>query len=242
MLISPATLPKASRLNEPACFFFGAAPDCDFLSAILSKIGRLLGFSGGKEMIKPFYQGKLDTFCAVYAVLNALRLLCGIRTLKGRDILNATLLSLSLRPAEFSAFLNQTTDYVALVDSLLEELAKPWHLEVIRPFESRGNVDRDFFWQTCQDWLGGQTSLECGKTFVFRFLRYLTPDKPPVNRHWTTVDRVSSDVIHLFDSSHEAEAILNIRSDGYATIEQDVCPERLLLISPSSVRFIRLLA
>ena len=25
-------------------------------------------------MIKPFYQGKLDTFCAIYAVLNALRL------------------------------------------------------------------------------------------------------------------------------------------------------------------------
>ena len=25
-------------------------------------------------MLKPFFQGKLDTFCAIYAVLNALRL------------------------------------------------------------------------------------------------------------------------------------------------------------------------
>ena len=29
-------------------------------------------------MLKPFYQGKLDTFCAIYAVLNALRLTHGI--------------------------------------------------------------------------------------------------------------------------------------------------------------------
>lgn len=215
---------------------------CVLLKTIFKKLCRLFSFSDGKEMIKPFYQGKLDTFCAVYAVLNALRLLCGIRTLKGRDILNATLLSLSVRPAEFSAFLNQTTDYMELVDNLLEELAKPWHLEVIRPFEVGQNVDRDVFWQTCQDWFGGKTSAECGKTFVFRFLRYFSADKPPLNRHWTTVDRVSADVMHLFDSSHEAEAILNIRSDGYATTETDVCPERLLLIPPHSVRFIRLAA
>ena len=26
-------------------------------------------------MLKPFFQGKLDTFCAIYAVLNALRLI-----------------------------------------------------------------------------------------------------------------------------------------------------------------------
>lgn len=213
-----------------------------FLAKIFRKIGRLLFSFAGKEMIKPFYQGKLDTFCAVYAVLNALRLLCGIRTLKGRDILNSTLLSLSLRPADFSAFLNQTTDYVALVDRLLEELAKSWHLETIKPFSPERNVDRNQFWQVCQDWLGGKTSMECGKTIVFRFLRYLTTDKPPINRHWTTVDRVSADVIHLFDSSHEAEAILNIRSDGYATAENEISPHRLLLIPPHSVRFIRLVS
>ncbi len=47
------------------------------------------------RMIKPFYQGKLDTFCAIYAVLNALRLTHGIRTSKAREILNATLLGIS---------------------------------------------------------------------------------------------------------------------------------------------------
>lgn len=49
-------------------------------------------------MLKPFYQGKLDTFCAIYAVLNALRLTHGIRVLKARDILNETLLALAGSP------------------------------------------------------------------------------------------------------------------------------------------------
>lgn len=52
-------------------------------------------------MLKPFYQGKLDTFCAIYAVLNALRLTHGIRVLKARDILNETLLALAGSPGRF---------------------------------------------------------------------------------------------------------------------------------------------
>lgn len=190
-------------------------------------------------MIKPFYQGKLDTFCAIYAVLNALRLVCGIRTTKARDILNSTLLSLGLHPAEFSAFLNQTTDYIALVDKLLKDLQDTWRVEVSCPFQ-RITPSPEEFWQICREWMGEKNSTESGKTFIFRFLRYMAPDKPPTNRHWTTVDSFSPQIMHLFDSSHEAEAILNIRKDGFATTEKDVQPERLLLIPPHHVRFIRL--
>ncbi len=56
-------------------------------------------------MLKPFFQGKLDTFCAIYAVLNALRLTHGIQTLKARDILNETLLSLAGKPGALRAVL-----------------------------------------------------------------------------------------------------------------------------------------
>ena len=62
-------------------------------------------------MVKPFFQGKLDTFCAIYAVLNALRLTHGIRVLKARDILNETLLALAGAPEAFRAVLEQKTDY-----------------------------------------------------------------------------------------------------------------------------------
>ena len=69
-------------------------------------------------MPKPFFQGKLDTFCAIYAVLNALRLTHGIQTLKARDILNETLLSLAGKPDALRAVLEQDTDYMQLVDDM----------------------------------------------------------------------------------------------------------------------------
>lgn len=67
-------------------------------------------------MIKPFYQGKLDTFCAIYAVLNALRLTHGIRTSKAREILNATLLGISENRKLFEDVLYMRTNYVDMVD------------------------------------------------------------------------------------------------------------------------------
>ena len=76
-------------------------------------------------MVKPFYQGKLDTFCAIYAVLNALRLTHGIRVLKARDILNETLLALAGAPEAFRAVLDQETDYLNLVDGMLPRRSGP---------------------------------------------------------------------------------------------------------------------
>ena len=70
-------------------------------------------------MLKPFYQGKLDTFCAIYAVLNALRLTHGIRTTRARDILNETLMALAGNPEALRAVLTQETDYLQLVDGIL---------------------------------------------------------------------------------------------------------------------------
>ncbi|MBD5641940.1 MAG: hypothetical protein HDQ91_05940, partial [Desulfovibrio sp.] len=97
--------------------------------------------------LKPFYQGKLDVFCAIYAVLNALRLTHGLRTLKAREILNDTLLGLSSNPAAFRAVLNQETDYIYLVDNLLAIVARRYPLEVVRPFVAADFPSVDTFWK-----------------------------------------------------------------------------------------------
>lgn len=199
-------------------------------------------------MLKPFYQGKLDTFCAIYAVLNALRLLYGIRVLKARDILNEALLGLASQPEAFRAVLAQETDYVALVDSLLRIQARAFPMEIQAPFAPRGNggrsaplagslpPDPDTFFAACRDWLAPGR----GRAIVFRFLRSLTPDGGPMNRHWTTADRVDGDILHLFDCSHEAEAILNIDRTSFVTSAAHVSADRLLHIQPESARFLRL--
>lgn len=188
-------------------------------------------------MLKPFYQGKLDTFCAIYAVLNALRLLYGIRVLKARDILNETLLGLASRPEAFRAVLTQETDYVVLVDSMLRIQARAFPLDIQAPFAGDNAVTPgpEAFFAACRDWLAPGR----GRAIIFRFLRRLTPEGGPMNRHWTTVDRVDGDILHLFDCSHEAEAILNINKASFVTDAAHVSADRLLHIQPENARFVR---
>lgn len=188
-------------------------------------------------MIKPFYQGKLDTFCAIYAVLNALRLTHGLRSGKGRDILNATLMAVSTNREAFSAILNQKTDYITLVDYMLKVQAHNWPLEVMRPFS--GTCGESELYHVFQDWLPASGE-ESHRAIVFRFMRYLKPAEPPINRHWTTADKAAGDLIHLFDSSHEAEAILNIPGDSFVTSPARLSKQKLLYIQPESVRLVRL--
>lgn len=187
-------------------------------------------------MLKPFYQGKLDTFCAMYAVLNALRLTHGIRVLKARDILNETLLALAGSPDAFKAVLLQETDYLNLVDGMLRAQQKNFPLEVRKPFAEADKPSEQELWDCCREWLTPKAS----RAIIFRFTRNLTPDGPPANRHWTTADRMDAETLHLFDCSHEAEAILNIRKGSFVTRPEAVTAGRLLYIQPQSLRLLRL--
>ncbi len=187
-------------------------------------------------MLKPFYQGKLDTFCAIYAVLNALRLTHGIRTLKARDILNETLMALAANPGALRAVLTQETDYLQLVDGILRAQARKFPLEVHAPWEDGAHPDENEFWTTCRAWLDGGGK----RAAIFRFLRHMTPAGPALNRHWTVADRINDSVLHLFDCSHDAEAILNVHRVEFATDPARIATGRLLLIEPRTVRLVRL--
>lgn len=191
-------------------------------------------------MLKPLYQGKLDAFCAVYAVINALRLTHSIRSSRARDILNETLLMLSVNPTLFRAFLYQETDYLQLVDMMLAVQKKLLPLEIVRPFSPTDKPSREELWQAFQNWLGPDPEKNQGRAIVFRFKRHMKPDQPAVNRHWTTADYITDKTLHLFDCSHEAEAILNIPKDGCVVSPGDIDADHLLYIQPDSVRFLRL--
>ena len=187
-------------------------------------------------MLKPFFQGKLDTFCAIYAVLNALRLTHGIQTLKARDILNETLLSLAEKPGALRAVLEQDTDYTQLVDDMLQSCRPRYPLLVEQPFAEGQNVPPEVLWEACRDWLAPGE----GRCILFRFLRHLTPETPPMNRHWTCADCVDDAVLQLFDCSREEEAVLRIERDSFTTRSADVRQGRLLVIPPHSLRFLAL--
>lgn len=190
--------------------------------------------------LKPFFQGKLDTFCAIYAVLNGLRLTHGLRTGKARELFNETLLGIATNPAAFRAVLNQETDYIALVDTMLKVVAKKYPLQVVRPFAASDLPDVDVFWEACSSWLNPGGEVAVHRAIVLRFSRYDKIDEKPFARHWTTIERVDGDCIRLFDSSHDAESIQNIRKHSIVTTSRDIGEERHLYLQPDSVRFMRL--
>lgn len=173
----------------------------------------------------------------MYAVLNALRLTHGIRTLKARDVFNSTLMGLIKTPAVFKAVLDQTTDYIQLVDAMLENIKKQFPLEINRPFDGKAVPSVDQLWSMCSNWLNNG---DRGRAIIFRFLRNLKPNDKPVNRHWTTADKIDENILHLFDCSHEAEAILNVRKDSFVTRQSEITQEKLLYIQPETIRFLRL--
>ena len=186
--------------------------------------------------LKPLYQGKVDTFCAIYAVLNALRLTHGLRTLKARDIFNDTLLALAQEPAALRAVLEQSTDYVHLVDGMLARLKEQYPLDVQVPFTSKAVPPPQVVGQYLSSWMQGGVN----RAAMLRFMRHVSPGTRAINRHWTTVGSVDDKGIHLFDSSHDAEAIMHIKLNEFVTRKDDINQDQLLYIQPETIRLIRL--
>lgn len=185
--------------------------------------------------MKPFHQGKLDVFCAIYAVLNGLKLTHQIRTLYARDILHETLLGLAANPDAFRAVLEQRTDYVALVDGMLNIQCRKLPLIVERPYISTAQTPSpDTLWEGLRHWLDGGAQ----RAVIFRFLRYLMPGMPPVNRHWTTGQRMENGTLHFFDCSHEQEAVYSVTRNAFVTRPEDINSDAMLCIEPRSVRLL----
>ena len=188
--------------------------------------------------MKPFYQGKLDVFCAMYAVLNGLRLTHGLRTIKARDILHETLLALADNKTAFKAVLDQHTDYIPLVDAMLQVHSINYPLRVLAPFpppEEGGSFPGpEETWQSIHDWLDGTLY----RAALFRFFRYLLPENPPVNRHWSAISHLEDGSLRLYDASHEPDAIQRIGKHEFVTNTADIRQGQLLYIEPHSLRFI----
>ncbi len=209
--------------------------------------------------MKPFFQGKIDVFCALYAVLNGLKVTHKIRTLQARDIFHETLLGISQNAKVFKAILEQKTDYIALVDAMLNIQSQKFALTVERPFEnSQGNPPSpDQLWDTIAQWLAPNNSSNLpapsksrvarstdpaisfsGRAVIFRFIRYLMPHTEPINRHWTTAYYMADDELHFFDCSLEENAIYNVKAGEFVTDPQKINSHCLYCIEPNSLRLL----
>lgn len=83
-----------------------------------------------------FYQGQLDFFCAVYAVVNALTALYGISLTQARALFASILADISAHPGLWRMTLANKTDFHWLVAHMLLACAKgtSYPVRVFRPF------------------------------------------------------------------------------------------------------------
>lgn len=207
------------------------------------------------QSFRPYHQGQLDVFCAVYAVVNALRSVQPLGMGQARRLFNDVLLDLSRDADAFRAVLYNATDHDALVRMVLERARRDVvPLRVERPFAASpalrvtGRVGPDAssparrahgpdaspqptpraVWEKLLGWLSGGL----GRAAVLRFHRYLPFKGDPVISHWTAAGIPLGDTLFLHDSSRESNAIHVIERGGFVTAPEHLSDDRLLLVEP----------
>lgn len=187
--------------------------------------------------MRPYYQGKLDVFCALYAVLNAFQLVHTLSTWQAKRMLSELLVRLPVADhARWEDMVYNRTDYVWLVEDMFEtygqELfpvrwSRPWHH---MPTAAPADV-----WEGMSEWMNKGASGKSRRTCVFRFQRFMPLRQEPLVSHWTTADRLMGDTLFLFDASMEETAIHLIDKTGFATQRENISSSRLLLVEPATV-------
>ncbi len=183
--------------------------------------------------MQPFYQGKIDNFCAVYAVLNALQVLFSLTPHEARRIFNRVIMAQAVQPETFRNILEHRTDYVSLVDFMLEDVRRHEFpdLRVSAPFGPDASCDQ--VWEALRSSARPPMPL----VSVFRFLRMAPPSEKPYVDHWTVGHYMDMEGLHFLDCSLEAGALFCLPyaklTDAWRPLSRDY-----VVIPPESVRIL----
>ena len=187
------------------------------------------------EFMQPFYQGKIDNFCAAYAVLNALQVLFSLSPLQARRIFNRTLSAQAADAENFRRILEHKTDYTALVDFMLDDVRKNEFpdLRVSAPFAADASCQE--VWEALRSCARPPMPL----ISVFRFLRLAPTSEKPYVDHWTVGHYMDMEGLHFLDCSLEAGALYCLPyaklTDAWRPLSRDY-----VVIPPESVRILSL--
>jgi hypothetical protein len=179
--------------------------------------------------MKPYFQGQIDVFCAIYAVLNGFLLTNGLRSGTAREIFHETLLTMSADRENFTRQLRQEIEYHDLVDEILKRETERQCIYVHTPFAVL-IPEPQMLWQCLADWLGRPR-----RAVVLRFVRQLAlPGQPKIN-HWSTAEKIEQDSIRLFDCSRDESALRQIGRSQLIT-DPDSLQLGQVYVDPLSIR------
>ena len=189
-----------------------------------------------------FFQGKLDNFCALYAVLNAMQRTHGINHWAARKLFHTGLIEFARDETIWKDVVTNSTDYISEIETFIEIINREGiNVEYIRPFSS-GKASIEEVHTAIKDWsrippdnIDGIS----GQAVVLQFKRYLPFRGSPLISHWTAVSECVGNEIRFIDSSLEKMATYTLPSNGFCTHEDDVKGGRLFLIDPSTIYLLK---
>lgn len=213
--------------------------------------------------MKAFYQGQLDYFCAMYAVLNALQICHGIRPRDASRIMARTLKQVSATHLHWQATLDNSTDFHWLPLWMLHSVSRQFPLHVERPFALAGEakswrmphdqvtpfdqlslnrreertgktVPPDNVAETIRQWLDNGMF----RSVLLRFHRHLPFKGEPLVSHWSTGREVQDSTLLLLDASKEESALHSLPLGNMCTATEDLTQKCLIRIEPDSVYLI----
>ena len=185
------------------------------------------------DSMHALYQGKIDNFCAMYAVLNAVQVLFGLAPLHARKIFNRAMMEQARDLENFQRILEHRTDYVALVDRMIEDIQEndfP-RLKVEAPFGPHTP------YQTVWEGLRSCAEPSLPRVSVFRFLRFAPPHEKPYVDHWTVGHYMDTEGLHFLDCSLEAGALYSLPYVRLTDIDKPLRRDYVVIV-PESVRIL----
>lgn len=211
-----------------------------------------------------FYQGQLDFFCAIYAVINALTALYGISLSQARSLFATALADIAKQPVLWRATLCSETDFYWVVDYMLLNCAKgsSYPIRATRPFADRTEIsesaadldgisterevgpaitDPDIIWPALEGWLPKtQVQPRAGaarRIALLRFHRYIRYMDRPIVSHWSMMDCHYGGVFQLRDASKEESALYSLDRGETVFSPKLVSEKNPIRIEPESVYF-----
>lgn len=137
--------------------------------------------------MKPYEQGALDGLCAVYSIVNAVRIVSGIGEEEARELFREIIL-----------YLEKTNDLARIliegiglktIGGILADVVGEQISTRAMPFKQYPDTPLDEFWTTMMSFLnnGGRRAILIGLG-------------GPMWDHWSIVESITEKQIHFFDS------------------------------------------
>lgn len=137
--------------------------------------------------MKPYEQGALDGLCAVYSIVNAVRIVSGIGEEEARELFREIILYLE-NTNDLSKILIEGIG-LKTIGGILADVVGEQISNRAMPFKQYPDTPLDEFWTTMMSFLsnGGRRAILIGLG-------------GPMWDHWSIVESITEKQIHFFDS------------------------------------------